>query len=686
MSETTFFLNMFSEYKPPEALESAFSQAAVVAADIDPAMRIVAVCVESPRYIPMRLIDQIAEEIAKVYDLRALELTAVHPATELEKIEPAELMAMFVAQNSMNRGSLAGATWTWEETTLHIQLVGNGKALLDKAVPVVAQTLQERFGTPVTICITAGQNLEGQALFEAMEKMREGMIDALPKVVKEEKKPQAAPQSEAIYGKPFKGTLTDMKDLELNMGLVDVQGRVFALAHKELPKNNAHVINFDITDYTSSVRISRYLTNAEAKPILDGIKVGDVVKVHGKLQIDNYTNEMVMKPFSIMPGKMLKRVDTAPDGKRVELHLHTVMSNMDALTDTAAAIKQAAAWGHKAIAITDHGCVQSFTDALHTLEDWKGAPKIAGTDDDIKVLYGCEGYYINDVDDRLVVHGDGNMPLNGAFVAFDLETTGLSSKNDEIIEIGAVLIENGKELERFQTFVNPGRKLSDEIIRLTGITDDLLTDAPDISQVLPKFMEFVGDHILVAHNSKFDTGFIRAACERLGIPYTCTDADTLVLAQQLLPQLGRYKLDVVAKALTLPDFKHHRAADDAHICGLIMVKFLEMLKDMGIADLQCINGVLMKQRSKGVIFARKAQHIVLIAKNQIGLRNLYQLISRANLEYYKGNPRIPKSELLELREGLIIGSACENNELFQAVLAGKSDAELKRIAEFYDYL
>ena len=686
MSETTFLLNMFSEYTPPEALKSAFSQAAVVAADIDPIARKVSVCVESPHYIPKRLIDQISEELSVVYDLCKLELTAVHPARELENIEPSELMAMFVAQNSMNRGSLAGAAWQWEDNVLDIQLVGNGKDLLEKAAPIVANQLQARFGTAVTIQITAGQNLEGQALFDAMEKMREGMIDALPKVVKEEKKPQVAPSSEAIYGKPFKGTLTEMKDLDLNMGFVDVQGRVFALAHKELPKNKAHVINFDITDYTASVRVSRYLTDAEAKPILEGIKVGDVVKVHGKLQIDNYTNEMVMKPFSIMQGKLPKRMDIAPDGKRVELHLHTLMSNMDALTNTEFAIKQAAAWGHRAIAITDHGCVQSFPDALHTVEDRKAPPIVAGTDEPIKILYGCEGYYINDVDDRYVVHGDGNMPLDGAFVAFDLETTGLSAKNDEIIEIGAVLIENGKELERFQTFVNPGRKLTDEIINLTGITDDLLVDAPDIAQVLPKFMEFVGDHVLVAHNSKFDTGFIRTACERLGIPYTCTDADTLVLAQQLLPQLGRYKLDIVAKALALPDFKHHRASDDAHICGLIMVKFLEMLKERNIADLQSVNGELMKQRSKGVIFARKPQHIVLIAKNQIGLRNLYQLISKANLEYYKGKPRIPKSELLELREGLIIGSACENNELFQAVVAGKSDDELKRIADFYDYL
>ncbi len=688
MSEATYFLNMFSEYTPPEKLQRIFSQAAIVAADIDPVQRKVFLSLHSDTYISGRHQQEIAQGICKEYALKALDLKITHPASQLHCIEPTELKDMFAAANSMHRARLAGAKWVWDGNHLTVELAGNGKESLEKTAPVVAGLLRERFGTDVTISFVSNQALTGEDLYQAMEKIRD-------MAAKSVSIPQAAPVEQknvpqdkeitAFYGKPFRGHITPMKDIGLNMGFVDVQGRVFAINHKELPKDSATVINFDITDYTSSVRINRYMKNNEAKLILENIKEGDVVKVHGKLQIDSYTGEMVMRPSAIVPGTMPKRLDTAPGDKRVELHLHTVMSNMDALTNTEAAILQAAAWGHKAIAITDHGCVQSFTDALHTIESRK-PPKVAGTDETIKILYGCEGYYINDVDDRLVVHGGKDMPLSGPFVAFDLETTGLSDRTDEIIEIGAVLIENGKELERFQTFVNPGRKLSDTIIKLTGITDDYLKDAPDIRQVLPKFMEFVGDHVLVAHNSRFDTGFIRAACNRMGIPYTCTDIDTLVLAQQLMPQLGRYKLDVVAKALSLPEFKHHRAADDAHICGQIMVRFQEMLSQQGITRLQEINPVMMRQRSKGVIFARKPQHIVLIAKNQIGLRNLYQLISKANLEFYKGVPRIPKSELMALREGLIIGSACENNELFQAVIAGKTDEELQSIAEFYDYL
>ena len=383
---------------------------------------------------------------------------------------------------------------------------------------------------------------------------------------------------------------------------------------------------------------------------------------------------------------MPKRQDTAPGRKRVELHLHTIMSNMDALTDTAAAVKQAAAWGHKAIAITDHGCCQSFTDALHCVEG-KKPPKVAGTDETIKILYGCEGYFVNDVDDRIVVHGEQDMTFDQEFVAFDLETTGLSSKTDRIIEIGAVILKNGQEIDRFQTFVDPERKLEKKIVDLTGITDEMLVGAPKIEEVLPKFLEFIGGRVLVARNSDFDTGFIRAECQRQGLPYTYTAADTLILSQNLLPQLSKFKLDIVSNALSLPDFNHHRAADDAMTCGLIMAKLMQKLEEeYAIRNLQSINPAMTKLRSKGRITDRHARHIILFAKNQVGLRNLYHLISDSNLKYFKRVPRIPKSELLALREGLIIGSACEAGELFQAMLDHKSDDELKRLASFYDFL
>jgi DNA polymerase-3 subunit alpha (Gram-positive type) len=383
---------------------------------------------------------------------------------------------------------------------------------------------------------------------------------------------------------------------------------------------------------------------------------------------------------------MPKRKDTAVNGRRVELHLHTVMSRMDALTNTKAAIKQAAAWGHKAIAITDHGVVQSFTDALHVVEDWKGAPKIAGTDETIKILYGLEGYYINDVDDRVAVRGSSAMDFEGEYVAFDLETTGLYPRFDKIIEIGAVIMKKGVEIRRYQTFVDPECRLTREISELTGITDDMLRGAPKIEAVLPELLEFIGDRPIVAHNARFDLCFVTRECDRLGYNRRFTAIDTLILSQNLLPHLNKYKLDIVAKEFQLGDFNHHRAADDAVICGQIMAKLFEMLQELGVSSLQQINEAMIPYRMKHRHDSRHAQHIILFAKNQLGLRNLYHLISNSNLHHFRRVPRIPKSELMAMREGLIIGSACEAGELFQAILDKKSEDELKRIASFYDYL
>ena len=682
---------MFPDYEPPEQLRAALDQAAIVVADIEPEVGRVGVAVHSENYIPQRLLNQAAKDISALYGLRLLEITATHPESELHKIEPEELMQLFVSRNSMARGVLAGAKWEWDGNDLRIHLLANGKDALLEHIPVIQNQLRERFACPVTIAVEAGQNLEGKALFEAMESMRDSMMKNIPvggKQSKPEAKAAAAAPSETFYGKPFKGTAVPMKDLNLDMGTVIVEGKVFNVDHKELKKRNAWVVKFDMTDNTNSVRISRFMEATEAKPILENVKVGSALRVQGKMMDDRFENEMVLKPYAMQPGPGIpKRKDLAEGAKRVELHLHTSMSNMDALTNTDAAIKQAAAWGHRAIAITDHGCCQSFTDALHTVESWKGAPKVAGTDETIKILYGCEGYYVNDVDDRIVVHGQKNMTFDEEFVAFDLETTGLSSRTDRIIEIGAVILKNGQEVDRFQTFVDPERQLEKKIVDLTGITDDMLKGAPKIEEVLPKFLEFVGDRVLVAHNSDFDTGFIRAECGRLGYEYNLTAADTLILSQNLLNHLNKFKLNIVANALSLPDFNHHRAADDAMTCGLVMAHLMKKLEEEhDIHDLQSINPAMTKLRAGGKITDRQARHIILFAKNQTGLRNLYHLISESNLKYFKRVPRIPKSLLMELREGLIIGSACEAGELFQAILDRKSDDELKRIASFYDFL
>ena len=688
MENTTLFLNMFPDFAPPEALLPVLSQAAIVAGEIDPVKRGVSLVLHTENYIPQWELDGVAQAVAGLYGLDSLHLQAVHPASQLTKIHPRELMELFVREDSLSRAALAGAGWRWEGNTLHIQLRANGKKALEACVPGVCRSLGERFAAQAQVEIHCGENLEGAQLYAAMEQMRQNMMESIPQPGggKTPEKPQSQPQqtqhSQTIYGKPFQGKPIPMSEVDLNQGFVIVEGKVFHVEHKELKKNNAWVINFDMTDYTGSVRVNRYMDNNEAKPILEAIREGSVIQVKGKPTENRYDNEMVLKPFGIMPGSMPKRQDTATEGKRVELHLHTTMSNMDALTNTAEAVKQAAAWGHRAIAITDHGCVQSFPDAMKAASK----AKVAGTDENIKILYGCEGYYVNDVDDRVVVHGSADMEFDGEYVAFDLETTGLSSQKDEIIEIGAVRMQGGKELDRFQTFVNPRRRLEQKIVELTGITDAMLADAPSIETVLPEFLEFVGDRVLVAHNADFDTGFIREACRKQGLPYGFTSVDTLILSQNLLPHLNKFKLDVVSNALSLPDFNHHRAGDDAVTCGLIFHKLTDKLRELELSRLQEINPAMMGLRSQSRLDNRHARHIILFAKNQVGLRNLYHLISDANLKYFKRVPRIPKSELLRYREGLIIGSACEAGEIFQAILDNKCEDEVKRLAEFYDFL
>ena len=684
------FLQMFSQYRPPEPLDRLLGESVIQNAELDLENRAILLELQCPRYIPARLLDQASYDLMGLYDVRRVELYPHFPPETLEEVEPQELLLQFVVLDSRSRASLAGARWDWQGDKLTVTLAANGKKELEACVPGVCRYLFDRFGRSVTLDIVSGSELDGQALYRQMEDMRLKLMRQLPAVPQpapKQDQPKAAPTpsgGETIFGKPFVDQPIPIKNVTLDMRTVCVVGRVFGADHKELTRNNAIVVNFDITDYTGSIRINRYFRERDlqkGQAIVEAAQIGTWVKVLGKPIINRFDNEMVLDPIAILPHKAPKRLDTAKD-KRVELHLHTNMSNMDALTDTGTAVKQAAAWGHRAIAITDHGCAQSFPDAMKAASK----AKVAGTEDNIKILYGCEGYYVNDVDDRIVVHGSGTHRFDQEFVAFDLETTGLSSLTDEIIEIGAVILKAGQEVDRFQAFVDPGRSLTQKVVDLTGITDQMLVGAPKIQEVLPQFLAFCGDRPLIAHNADFDVGFIAAACRRQGLSYEPTYVDTLILSQNLMPELGKFKLDIVANALSLPEFNHHRAADDALTCGLIFDRLSRRLEEMDIHDLPGINPAMPALRAKNKIGDRHARHIILIAKNQMGLRNLYRLISLSNLQYFKRNPRIPKSELMTYREGLIIGAACEAGELFQAIVNHKSQEELERIASFYDYL
>ncbi len=480
-----------------------------------------------------------------------------------------------------------------------------------------------------------------------------------------------------IYGKiSGKKKPVPMGDLALDMGSVVVEGEVFNVEHRELPRRKAWVVCFDITDLTGSIRVTRFMEGEEAKPIISQVKKGQRLQVQGRLTVGRFDNgDLVLEPYGINEApKPEGRKDTAPD-KRVELHLHTKMSMMDGLCDAKAVVKRAIEWGHPAIAITDHGVLQSFPDAYNA----------SGRGEKIKILYGVEAYYQNDVDEQAAVHGPGDVLLDGEFVAFDLETTGLDARTDAIIEIGAVRIRDGAVVDKFASFAQPGHPLSAKTVSLTGITDELLRGAPGPEEAVDAFLDWAGDAPLCAHNAAFDTGFLREYCRRSGRSFDPLYFDTLILAQYLLPKLPNHKLDTVANALKLPPFQHHRAYDDAETCGLILAALIPMLKERGVERAAQINRAFAGQR-RGGRGRRSAYHLILLAKNQTGLRNLYKLVSKAHLEHFNRFPIMPKSLIDENREGLIIGSACEAGELFRAVIGGREDRELERIASWYDFL
>ena len=448
------------------------------------------------------------------------------------------------------------------------------------------------------------------------------------------------------------------------MGMVVIEGDVFAIENRELKKRGAWVVAFDVTDYTGSIRVNKFFPGDEGKALVDGVRKGMHLLIQGRLNMDRFYGDMVLEPVAVMAAEKKMKMDNAPE-KRVELHLHTTMSAMDALTAVGPklgpdknVVKRAEAWGHRAIAITDHGVAQSFPDAWHSAKN-------------IKLLYGVEAYYINDVDDRVVVHGETDQPFAGEIVCFDIETTGLDRRREVIIEIGAVVLKNGEITDTFNTFVAPERLLSPEIIRLTGITDEMLEGAPSQEEALRMFLDFAGDRPLAAHNADFDMGFISAGCRKYGIPFPNASVDSLILAQNLLPQLGKYKLDIVAEYLHLPAFNHHRASDDAATVAYMLPPFFKMLEEMGVHTLGEINPAMPQLRKGGGKARRQPKHLIVLAKNQTGLRNLYKLISLAHLEHFKRYPIMPKSLINENREGLIIGSACEAGELFRAVVDGK---------------
>ena len=478
---------------------------------------------------------------------------------------------------------------------------------------------------------------------------------------------------DVIYGRDFDEETMNIDEIWGEMGEVVIRGKVRTLEQREI-RNEKTIVSFEITDFTDTIKVKMFVHNEQLPELLGELKAGAFVKVKGVTVNDTFDRELTIATvigLKKIPDFTTIRMDNSVK-KRVELHCHTKMSDMDGVTDVKDIIKRAKKWGHKAIAITDHGCVQSFPDANHALDK----------DDTFKIIYGVEGYLVDDLKE-IVTDGKGQS-LDEKYVVFDIETTGFSPVTNRIIEIGAVKVENGEITERFSTFVNPQVPIPFHIEKLTSINDSMVMDADPIEVVLPRFLEFVGDAILVAHNANFDVSFIKENAKRQGIPVDFTYVDTVGIARALLTGQSKYTLDAVAKTLGISLENHHRAVDDAECTAEIFVKFIEMLKKDNILDLASLNE--LGKSSVEAIRKLHSYHIIILAKNQTGRINLYRLVSESHLTYFHKRPLIPKSLIQKYREGLIIGSACEAGELFRALLDGQSDEQIARIVRFYDYL
>ena len=479
---------------------------------------------------------------------------------------------------------------------------------------------------------------------------------------------------DVIYGRDFEDEPIAIEKIVGEMGEVTIRCQVMTLETREI-RNEKTIVIMSVTDFTDSIVLKIFTRNDQLQELLDGgLAKGAFLKIKGVTTIDKFDSELTIG--SVVGIKKIAdftstRADTSPE-KRVELHCHTKMSDMDGVSDVKDIVKRAMKWGHKAIAITDHGDVQAFPDANHAVPP----------DSDFKIIYGVEAYLVDDLKD-IIVDSKGQS-LNDSYVVFDLETTGLSPDKNKIIEIGAVKVVDGAITERFSTFVNPEVPIPYNIEQLTSIKDDMVLDAPKIEEILPEFMKFCEGTVMVAHNAEFDTGFIRKNCERMGLPFDFTIADTVALARILLPQLNRFKLDTVAKAVGVSLDHHHRAVDDAACTAEIFVKFIEMLHERGMETLDDVNQ--MGATSPELVKKLKSHHAIILATNDIGRINLYRLVSMSHLTYFHKTPRVPKSEFVKYREGLLLGSACEAGELYRAILDGRPEEEIIRLVKFYDYL
>lgn len=710
------FLEVFDTLELDEKIRGLLEQVVVTKVSTNRKQDVFRIYITSKKLIAKNQLFQLAKQIQRqifgyrkvqVYILETFRLSDQYTPAKLWDIYEESVLTELERYSPYKRSLMKQAHMTFpDEHTIMVEVSDKiyDKEAVDDLLRILDRVFNERCGFRVKVDVKY-LDLGGKGNMEKSEaKMRQKISFLTESLKKEqalkqnisseekEKKKKENPSEkketynksknisvrrsdnpEVLYGRDFDDEPITLDQVVEEMGEVTFRGKILSREEREI-RGERTIITLTITDFTDSIHVKMFTKNEMLEGLKGCLNAGDFVKVKGLTALDRFDHELTVS--SVVGIKRTadfttSRMDYAYK-KRVELHCHTKMSDMDGVTDASALLKRARAWGMPALAITDHGCVQAFTEASHTVSK----------DEDFKVIYGVEGYLVDDL--KEVVENSKGQSLDDAYVVFDLETTGLSAVHNQIIEIGAVKVEQGKIRERFSTFVNPRVPIPFEIEQLTGISDEMVLNAPVIEDILPDFLKFCEGCVLIAHNASFDAGFIEENCKRQGIATDFTVGDTVSMARILLPTLSKFKLDHVAKALQIPLENHHRAVDDAACTAEIFLKFIEMLKARDITDLDALNQ--MGMANVAAIKKMPTYHIIILAKNDIGRVNLYRLVSLSHLDYFARRPRIPRSELIKYREGLIIGSACEAGELYQAILRGAPRQDIARIVEFYDYL
>ncbi len=686
--KTSGFLEIFSETGLKGEALTYFKDVKIVNIGVFTKSRRMDLSIASARMIPAAVIAEAEQSLCNSFSVDTINIKVKFEMDitleQLLKEYWESLLYIVNRKVALSRGILTGCQWELDGTHLTIRLKTKGAMILKShsCDRILEELINNAISQKTNVSfIDFALDDNGRADYFQQKEAEEARVLRMAPVYTENgpAKKQRRKESDQttgivdiILGKNFNDSIMKMSEVTQDSGRVAVSGDISNIVFREI-RGERFLCSFDITDYNSSLTIKFFIQKDDIELRQEQIKDGLSFRVRGEAQFDKYARELVILATDIIEIEKLIKLDTA-EIKRVELHLHTQMSSMDAVTPVDALVKRAADWGHKAIAITDHGVLQAYPDAYK-----------AGKKNKIKILYGVECYLLDD--ELPIVYSAGaeteSHPVDGEFVVFDIETTGLEAEKDKLTEIGAVKIKGGEVVDSFNTFVNPGIHIPEFITKLTGITDEMVAEAPDIEQALNAFMHFAGEFPVIAHNASFDTGFIKYNAKKMGKRFGNAVIDTLQLSRSLFPDLGKYKLNLVAKHLGVKLENHHRAVHDAEATARIFIKCADILKGKGVENVgdihQAVNG-------KFDFTKAESYHAILLVKNNTGLKNLYKIVSESHLNYYYKRPRVPKALLMKYREGLILGSACEAGEVYRAILDQKNPEEIQKIARIYDYL